>query len=563
MFRSLCLRGASALLVSILMFAVSVAQDAVAPPAKKVGKQGWKLYRSPGGFSYEMPGQPEEQKDKSTGVEIIKYLLSLDDGNTAYIAAYNNEAGDSDDIDKRLDAIRDATVKKPDHKLIRERKIKIDGHPGRDLTLEAPDGLTIRRRYVVAKGKLFQLVAVTSEKATTGPADINYFLDSLKIVTAAPSIAPPSVAPPSVPPPAIGRPVGKASYDSFIAAIVKTDAAALRGMCHPSVQAKIDEPVLRLILLALKKELGAIEQARADDFKSSDDDGIARSEGTAIFERGKTKLNLAVQDGKIVSFNIDLKPLGAVDAKLYDLLRTGDMQKVAARFYEQRCVDLLKLVLQGDDQEAYDSFHPIFKKQFPYEKTQPEFAKSRAICGKLKDVSLEGFGVDGPEPDKLNRMFIVLELDAEKGPAKAKFYFQFVGMQSIITGFNVERGVELSEKEKAEQELKKRQDERIKKLKEQGVEPPPGAADAPAAGKLGKEVAKAEQTLADFVNELKGKTAKQVRAALGPPTKETDWDFDGKKLPLWKYKVGEKSELSLYFNSDGEVSTTSFFLLSK
>lgn len=407
---------ASTILPMVLVTTSLAADD---NEAKKAAT-GWQVY-SAGGFSFEMPGQPEEQKDKADGIVITKYALGLDNGHTAYIAAYSKDetGADEEAVVKKLDAIRDQMAQKPGHKLLRERKIKVQGFPGRDLLADAPDNLTIHRRYVLARGKLFQLIVVTSDQSRAGPADISRFFGSLKILDE--------------------RAAVRADYAGFVDAIAAANAKHLRDMAHPKIQARIDEPVLRLILLALRKEFGAVEQPEPDDLKTTEDDGVTRTSATVGFERGKTRVSVSIQNGKIVAFDLDLKPLGDVDAKMYNLLSKGDLQKVVARFYEKRCADFVKLIFAEADQEAYDVLPPLFKKQFAFEKIQAEFVKSRTICGKLKGIELEGFGVEGPEADKFDRMYLIFALDTEKGAATGKITLQFAGMQSIITGFNINR----------------------------------------------------------------------------------------------------------------------------
>lgn len=62
-----------------------------------------------------------------------------------------------------------------------------------------------------------------------------------------------------------------------------------------------------------------------------------------------------------------------------------------------------------------------------------------------------------------------------------------------------------------------------------------------------KEVKQAEQTLIKWLDGFKDQTPEEVRKGLGAPAKETTWLFEEKKEPLLKYKIGDSTELSLYF----------------
>ena len=67
------------------------------------------------------------------------------------------------------------------------------------------------------------------------------------------------------------------------------------------------------------------------------------------------------------------------------------------------------------------------------------------------------------------------------------------------------------------------------------------------ADKIPKEIQQAEKTLARWLDGFKDQTPEQVRKALGAPAKEITWLYEEKKEPLLKYKIGESTELSLYF----------------
>jgi hypothetical protein len=80
------------------------------------------------------------------------------------------------------------------------------------------------------------------------------------------------------------------------------------------------------------------------------------------------------------------------------------------------------------------------------------------------------------------------------------------------------------------------------------------------AEKFPKEVKQAEQALTRWLDGLKGRTAEEVRKSLGPPTKESTWLFEEEKQPLLVYKVGDSTELSLYFHK-GRVVKAGLHLL--
>jgi hypothetical protein len=81
------------------------------------------------------------------------------------------------------------------------------------------------------------------------------------------------------------------------------------------------------------------------------------------------------------------------------------------------------------------------------------------------------------------------------------------------------------------------------------------------ADKIPKEVRQAEQSLSRWLDSFDGMTPEQVRKSLGAPAKESSWLYEDKKVPLWKYQVGETTTLSLYFGTRGRVVKVSLFFL--
>jgi hypothetical protein len=77
---------------------------------------------------------------------------------------------------------------------------------------------------------------------------------------------------------------------------------------------------------------------------------------------------------------------------------------------------------------------------------------------------------------------------------------------------------------------------------------------------LPREVRQAEQVLTRWLQGFIGQTPEQVRKALGAPTKESHWILEEKKEPCLKYKLGEGTELALYFRG-GRVLKAGLHLL--
>ncbi len=125
------------------------------------------------GFSVQMPGTVKEQPDKNGHI-----FASQSDGR-AYVASYADIRGVKASSDQMLDNARNGMVANAHVKVISEKKITVDGHPGRDLQMVAKNGYSMRFRIAIANSKLYQ-VGVVSEKADASP-EVEAFLDTFHI----------------------------------------------------------------------------------------------------------------------------------------------------------------------------------------------------------------------------------------------------------------------------------------------------------------------------------------------------------------------------------------------
>ena len=78
--------------------------------------------------------------------------------------------------------------------------------------------------------------------------------------------------------------------------------------------------------------------------------------------------------------------------------------------------------------------------------------------------------------------------------------------------------------------------------------------------KVPREVKQAEQALTKWMDTFRHQTPDEVRESLGPPTKETTWLLQERKEPLLRYKIGDSTQLSLYFSKGRVVKVALHFL---
>lgn len=146
----------------------------------------WHEVKSSGGFEISFPKAPKESTQTNASGTITLTQYWLQDGNTMWMATWNDGPDAATATpDEVLNNMRDGTLQKlPSAKLISEKKLMMNGHPGRELTIGAPSEPTliaVARLYLVNKKRLFTAMVVNDKKA--GAADRKRFLDSFKLVS--------------------------------------------------------------------------------------------------------------------------------------------------------------------------------------------------------------------------------------------------------------------------------------------------------------------------------------------------------------------------------------------
>ncbi len=160
--------------------------------AAQVQETGWKEFQSKeGGFSVLLPGAPVEEKQavqtELGPIEVRTFTFGLKENVGAYVVSFNDypvELVKQSDPQKMLDGARDGAVRTVKGRLLSEKKITLDGAPGRELRIEAPGTLVIQSRIYLVKNRLYQILAVT-QKEKAADAEITKFRDSFKLVKVA------------------------------------------------------------------------------------------------------------------------------------------------------------------------------------------------------------------------------------------------------------------------------------------------------------------------------------------------------------------------------------------
>ncbi len=148
---------------------------------------GWRVFASKeGGFAVALPDAPTETKQRvrtATGhLDVYLFVVEGKDG-SAYVVTYSDlppEEVRPGAEDKRLDFAREGAVDNARGKLRSEKKITVDGFPGRDLLIETPKDLAIRMKIIVARRRLYQAMAMGTGRFVHSK-DAALFLDSLRL----------------------------------------------------------------------------------------------------------------------------------------------------------------------------------------------------------------------------------------------------------------------------------------------------------------------------------------------------------------------------------------------
>lgn len=163
---------------------------AKAAPAAKAPKAaavpaGWKqMVSETGAYSLVFPGEPAPQDltDNQGKFLATMYVLELDGGNVAYMSSYSDlplertTAGP----DQILSDARDGALKSAQGTLASEKKINLDGFPGRELVILTPNGMKSYVRVFLVKSRLYQAMGVMPTDKVD-EKQVRTFLDSFRL----------------------------------------------------------------------------------------------------------------------------------------------------------------------------------------------------------------------------------------------------------------------------------------------------------------------------------------------------------------------------------------------
>jgi hypothetical protein len=151
----------------------------------------WQKFASNDGrFTVLFPGTPKnETKDVETDAgKVSVHMFYVEYKETAYVAMYTDFPVEAKDegIEAALDSGRDRGLEAANAQLVSEKKITLNGYPGREIRAKGKDpaeNSVLVSRFFLAKRRLYQVIVAGPGGQIDSGAE-EKFLSSFDIVTA-------------------------------------------------------------------------------------------------------------------------------------------------------------------------------------------------------------------------------------------------------------------------------------------------------------------------------------------------------------------------------------------
>ncbi len=173
---------------TILITPAAQAQQTV-PSVPTAATAQWKSFTpAKGGFTITMPGQPTERTqtlDTPAGnISTYFYSSSSNGGKVNYTVSYVDLPKGVSEMPANLllEAIASGLTGDERVKVLSEKVITLDNHPGREFKIESPTKSIVRHRAYLVNQRVYQVVAEVpaAEESTLGK-EVERFLESFKL----------------------------------------------------------------------------------------------------------------------------------------------------------------------------------------------------------------------------------------------------------------------------------------------------------------------------------------------------------------------------------------------
>lgn len=160
------------------------------------GEAAWQTVdRTADGFKVQMPatsGQSEVPAYTGGGVaEQIEMIAATVDPDTTYAVAWADnppvETAAGEDAGRTLEMARDGALGRTQTTLVAESRGERDGYPARDFLGRNASGGTLNARLILARTRLYMLIATAPSASARHDADVDRFFNSFAMTGAAPT----------------------------------------------------------------------------------------------------------------------------------------------------------------------------------------------------------------------------------------------------------------------------------------------------------------------------------------------------------------------------------------
>ncbi|MDX2099623.1 MAG: hypothetical protein SFW36_17730 [Leptolyngbyaceae cyanobacterium bins.59] len=156
----------------------------------------WKTFSSSsGGFSVLMPGDPNAEKQTQATpagpIDTQMFMVDRKQDLVAYMVAYSDLPNslvqqaqqNSTNLQTLLNGVRDGFTESIRGKVLNQRTIALNGHPGVEIYLELPGQRMARNRIYLVNKRLYQIVVVVDrEKEKNLLKSIDGYLNSFRLL---------------------------------------------------------------------------------------------------------------------------------------------------------------------------------------------------------------------------------------------------------------------------------------------------------------------------------------------------------------------------------------------
>ncbi len=223
---------------------------------------------------------------------------------------------------------------------------------------------------------------------------------------------------------------GGAEQRAFFTAVGSGDPAKVTALMDPALKAKIDEPVLAAWMKAFNAQLGPFVGLDPADFHTTTNTKngvtIKESKGTVKFQKGTAECRLVLRNGLITDFSVKSDKMKGV--RWFDKLPDTTP-------YRARGKECLTMLLSGQVDKLYPTFHESLQKAIPLPKLKAMMANITRQTGPVQSVK---FLSERFQPQGTPTLTILYNVVCQKGKTIASVTFQFAGWKGHLTGFDLQ-----------------------------------------------------------------------------------------------------------------------------